>query len=293
MWTRRRGTVVPYLFVVPAVILLTVFVYAPALENIWWSLYQWSSFSPSWTFVGLGNYLHLGQDPIFWRSLVNNALYAVISVAVQVCFALVLAAILEAKLFSRRLSTTFRIGLFLPSILPVTVVGFLWQLLYQPSVGLINQLLQAVGLDAWSHAWLGEEGTALPATIAVSQWQWTGYIMVLFIVAIRAIPHELYEAMEIDGATKLQQFWRVTVPGVRETTLVLAMITIFGAFKVFDIVWVMTAGGPNNASEVLGTYMYRSAFRSDVAGYASAIATVIFVITFATGIVQIKLQRDE
>jgi raffinose/stachyose/melibiose transport system permease protein len=293
MWVWRQGTLVPYLFVVPAVVLLTVFVYAPALENIWWSLYQWSSLSPTWTFVALGNYLGLAQDAIFWRSLVNNALYAVVSVAVQVGLALVLAAILEAGLFSQRLSTFFRISLFLPSILPVTVIGFLWQLLYQPSVGLINQILEAAGLEVWSHAWLGEEGTALPATIAVSQWQWTGYLMVLFIVAIRSIPRELYEAMEIDGANKLQQFWHVTVPGVRETTLVLVMITIFGAFKVFDIVWVMTAGGPNNASEVLGTYMYRSAFRNDVAGYASAIATVIFVITFATGIVQIKLQRDE
>ena len=131
------------------------------------------------------------------------------------------------------------------------------------------------------------------AVIMVSQWQWTGYMIVLFMVAIQAIPSDLYEALRMEGANRLQQFFYITVPGVRESTLILAVITIFGAFKVFDIVWVMTAGGPNNASEVLGTHMYRSAFRNDVSGYAAAVATVIFFITLAVGIVQIRLQRQD
>jgi raffinose/stachyose/melibiose transport system permease protein len=211
---------------------------------------------------------------------------------VQVGLSLVLAAILEAGLFSRRLSSFFRVSLFIPSILPITVVGFLWTLLYQPSLGLLAQALEAIGLGDLSRAWLGEEETALLAVVAVSQWQWTGYIAVLFVVAIRAIPRELYEAAALDGAGRIRQFWHVTVPGVRETTLLMACITIFGAIKVFDIVWVMTAGGPNNASEVLGTYMYRSAFRNDLVGYAAAVAVVIFVLTSAFGLVQIKLQRE-
>lgn len=207
-------------------------------------------------------------------------------------FALVLAAILEAGIFRPLLRSFFRMSLFLPSILPIVVVGLLWQLIYQPTIGLIDQLLYVSGLEALSRIWLGEEQTVLYAVIAVSQWQWTGYIMVLFMVAIRTIPREHYEAMDLDGASRIQQFWHLTVPSVRETTLVMTIITIFGAFKVFDIVWVMTAGGPNNASEVLGTFMYRSAFRNDVVGYGSAIATVIFAITLVIGIFQIKLQRD-
>jgi raffinose/stachyose/melibiose transport system permease protein len=287
-----RWEVAPYLFLLPAIVLLVTFVYAPAAENIRYSLFSWSALSPDWTFVGLENYRRLLHDPIFWRALTNNTIYAVISIIVQVGFALVLAAVLQANLFGPMLRSFFRVSLFLPSILPVTVVGLLWQLIYQPSIGLIDQLLYLTGLESLSRVWLGEEQTALFAVIAVSQWQWTGYIMVLFMVAIQAIPRDLYEAMEIEGASKIQQFWHLTVPGVRETTLVMIIITIFGAFKVFDIVWVMTTGGPNNASEVLGTYMYRSAFREDLVGYGSAIAVVIFAITMAIGMLQIRLQRE-
>jgi raffinose/stachyose/melibiose transport system permease protein len=288
----RAQALTPYLLLAPALLLLGTFVYLPILENVRYSFHQWSSLSPTWTFVGLDNYRTLFADPIFWRALSNNLTYAVLSVVVQVGLSLVLAAILEAGLFSGRLSSFFRVSLFIPSILPITVVGFLWTLLYQPSLGLLAQALEAIGLGDLSRAWLGEEETALLAVVAVSQWQWTGYIAVLFVVAIRAIPRELYEAAALDGAGRIRQFWHVTVPGVRETTLLMACITIFGAIKVFDIVWVMTAGGPNNASEVLGTYMYRSAFRNDLVGYAAAVAVVIFVLTSAFGLLQIKLQRE-
>ena len=288
----RAQALTPYLLLAPALLLLGTFVYLPILENVRYSFHQWSSLSPTWTFVGLENYRTLFADPIFWRALSNNLTYAVVSVVVQVGLSLVLAAILEAGLFSRRLSSFFRVSLFIPSILPITVVGVLWTLLYQPSLGLLAQARVAIGLGDLSRAWLGEEETALLAVVAVSQWQWTGYIAVLFVVAIRAIPRELYEAAALDGAGRIRQFWHVTVPGVRETTLLMACITIFGAIKVFDIVWVMTAGGPNNASEVLGTYMYRSAFRNDLVGYAAAVAVVIFVLTSAFGLLQIKLQRE-
>jgi raffinose/stachyose/melibiose transport system permease protein len=282
----------PYLFLLPSLILLGVFVYGPAIENVGYSLFAWSSMKPSGDFVGLANYEELFANPIFWRALTNNTLYAVISVIFQVFFALVLAAVLVSGIFGRRLQTIFRSSIFLPSILPITVVGLLWQLIYQPSIGLIDQVLFATGLDQFSHVWLGEEQTAMIAVIMVSQWQYTGYMMVLFMVAIQAIPEDLYEALRLEGANRIQQFFYVTVPGVRESTLIFTIITIFGSFKVFDIVWVMTAGGPSNASEVLGTHMYRSAFRNDVSGYASAVATVIFVISIVVGIFQIRLQRD-
>jgi len=285
--------ILPYLFVAPALILLAVFVYGPAFENIIYSLFSWSSLDPDWTFVGTANYHRLFTNPIFWTSLFNNTAYAVISVLVQVFLALCIAAILQAGLFRSGLATLFRTSLFLPSILPVTVVGLLWQLIYQPSIGLIDQALFASGLGNLSRVWLGEEQTALYAVILVSQWQWTGYMVALFMVAIAAIPRDLYEALEMEGASRIQQFRYITVPGVRESILILTVITIFGAFKVFDIVWVMTAGGPNHASEVLGTHMYRSAFRDDVVGYSSAVATVIFVITICVGSLQIALQRDE
>src|SRR5713101_3082893 len=164
----------PYFFVLPALALLAVFVYGPAIENVGYSLYSWSSMSAAKRFVGLANYNDLFTNPIFWRSLFNNVVYAVVSVFFQVVVALVLAAILQAGVFGPPMKSVFRTTLFLPSILPVTVVGLLWQLIYQPSIGLVDQLLTATGLDSLSHVWLGEEQTALISIVMVSQWQWTG-----------------------------------------------------------------------------------------------------------------------
>jgi raffinose/stachyose/melibiose transport system permease protein len=278
----------PFLALAPVLGLLFVFLYLPLLASLNYSLHDWSSLSTSWRYVGFDNFRALFADPLFWQALRGNILYAVVSLIFQVGFALVLAAILESSMVSRRLSTFFRISFFIPSILPITVIGLLWQILYQPDVGLIDQALTALGLDTLAHAWLGEEKTVLPSIVAVSQWQWLGYLTVLFIVAIRGIPRELYEAAEIDGARGLQKFWHVTVPGVSETTVLMTLITIFGAVKVFDIVWVMTAGGPNNASDVLGSYMYRSAFRDDRVGYAAAIAVFMFVLSSIVGGLQLR-----
>jgi raffinose/stachyose/melibiose transport system permease protein len=291
MRTKVMSRIAPYLALSPVLILLSVFLYLPLIADVTYSLHDWSSLSPTWRYVGLENFRMLWADPLFWQSLRGNFLYAAVSLLCQVAFALVLAATLESGVVGRRLSGCFRIAFFIPSILPITVIGLLWQILYQPQGGLIDQALEGIGLGGLSHAWLGEEATALPSIIAVSQWQWTGYLTVLFIVAIRAIPAELYEAAEIDGARAWRSFWHVTVPGVQETTVLMALITIFGAMKVFDIVWVMTAGGPNNASHVMGSYMYRLAFRDDRVGYASAVAMAMFVLSGVAGGLQIWRSR--
>jgi raffinose/stachyose/melibiose transport system permease protein len=281
----------PYLALAPVLGLMFVFLYLPLISDLTYSLHEWSSLSTTWRFVGLGNFHRLLADPIFWQALRGNLLYAIVSVLCQVGLGLVLAAVLESRVVDRRLSSVFRVSFFIPSILPITVIGLLWQVLYQQQVGLVDQLLTLIGLGGFTHAWLGEEATVLPAIIAVSQWQWLGYLTVLFVVAIRAVPETLYEAAEMDGARGRHKFWHVTVPGVSETTVLMVLITLFGAFKVFDIVWVMTGGGPNNASEVLGSYMYRSAFRDDRVGYAAAIAVVMFVVCAAIGGLQLRYAR--
>ncbi len=276
----------------PAVLLLAVFVYLPTIEAFRYSLHRWSSLSPTWTYVGFENFRELFADPTLWRALIHNTIYAVVSLFFQVFIGLVLAATLESGIVRRRLAGFFRISIFIPSILPITAIGLLWTMLYQPAVGLIDQAMTAAGLAAWSRAWLGDEQTAVVAVVMVSQWQWTGYIALLFVVAIRAIPKELYEASMLDGAGPVAQFWNITLPGVRETAIVMASITVYGAIKVFDIVWVMTNGGPNSASEVLGTFLYRTAFRNDMVGYASAIAVVMFCLALIFGLIQIRLQRE-
>jgi raffinose/stachyose/melibiose transport system permease protein len=171
------------------------------------------------------------------------------------------------------------------------VAGILFSFIYNPQIGLLNRLLDAIGLDSWKHAWLGEESTAIWSIIAMSQWQSIGYTAILFVVAIQRIPRELYEAARIDGAGAVRSFFSITIPMVREMTTLLVILTISGAFLVFNEVMVMTAGGPDNSSQVLNTLLYRSAFFEDDMGYAATIATVIFVITFVIAAAQIAVSR--
>jgi len=290
--TSRFGRWSMLLWVAPAVLLLVVFVYYPVVENLRLSLFRWNAFSPSETWVGLDNYRDLTLDPVFWSSLFNNIAYAVVSVIFQVGGGLVLAAVLE-ELVRGRWKGFFRTVYFVPAVLSLTITGLLFQFMYNPQIGLVNGFLGAVGLDSWKHSWLGESATAIWAIIAMSQWQSIGYVMVLFIVAMQRIPRELYEAAYIDGASRPHAFRSITVPLVREMILLATIITISGAFLVFNEVQVMTAGGPNNSSHTLGTWLYKSAFFNDQMGYAAAIAVVIFIITMVASIVQLFLGRGK
>lgn len=277
-------------WILPAMGLLLVFVYYPIVENLRLSLFSWNAFSVNPTFVGFDNYRTAFDDPIFWRALRNNTVFAIVSLVFQVGFALVLAALLE-EFVHQRLRGILRTIYFIPAVISITVAGILFSFIYNPEIGLVNRLLAAVGLDSWQHSWLGEPGTAMGSIIAMSQWQSIGYTSILFVVAIQRIPKEFHEAAKVDGAGPVRRFFSVTVPMVREMTTLITILTISGAFLVFNEVMVMTSGGPSNSSQVLGTWLYRNAFLNDDMGYASAIATVIFVITLGVGAVQIFVSR--
>lgn len=282
----NQNKIIPYLFLVPALVFL-LFVYIPIFENVFLSLFQWSSFSPEKTFIGLKNYVELFHDPVFYQALTNNVLYAVISIVCQVFGGLILAAVLEDKLV-RKWSPFFRTVFFLPVVISMTVIALLFDFIYNPETGLLNQLLQASGLDQLTRAWLGDDSTAMLSVIFVSQWQSVGYIAMLYIVSIQKIPDELYEAARLDGAGKIQQFFHITVPQTKEMSFVAVVMTLTGAFTVFNEPYILTGGGPGNASEVLSTFLYKSAFTKDMMGYASAIATVVLIITLALSLMQMK-----
>ena len=277
-------------WVLPAVILLCVFVYYPIVENIRLSFYSWSAFSPRAGFVGLDNYRTAFTDAVFQRALVNNVLYAVISIVFQVGGSLVLAAVLEEAVH-QRLRGILRTIYFIPATISITVAGILFSFVYNPQIGLVNRALHLVGLGAQEHDWLGNPHTSIFAVIAMSQWQSIGYTAVLFVVAIQRIPREIYEAARVDRAGPLRTFFSVTIPLLREMTTLVTILTLSGAFLVFNEVMVMTGGGPSNSSQVLGTWLYQNAFLQDDMGYAAAIATVIFVITFAISAAQILYTR--
>jgi raffinose/stachyose/melibiose transport system permease protein len=180
----------------------------------------------------------------------------------------------------------------MPSLVSVTAIGLLWYFIYNPNVGMLNAVLTKFGMENFTHAWLAEPNIAIYAVIAMSQWQYTGYIMVLIIVAIQKIPTEMFEAAEIDGANGLQKALYVTIPNIREMLLVTSVITVIGSFKLFTEIYIMTMGGPYNSTQVLGTYMYQSAFMYDKMGYASAIAVIIFLITFTASLLQIRMGKS-
>jgi raffinose/stachyose/melibiose transport system permease protein len=274
----------------PGVLLIFIFVYFPLLLNFVNSFYQWNAFSTARIFIGLENFKRLLNDPIIVTAFINNTLYAIISVIFQCGLGLVFAAVLENKLFSKY-QGFFRTVYFVPAVMSMTVVGILWQFVYHPSYGIVNPFLKLIGLQGLAMDWLGKSATAIYSVIFVSQWQSIGYIMLLFIVAIQKIPSEIYESAKIDGATGIKGFLYITVPLIKEMTLVTTVITVIGAYKVFSEVYVMTAGGPGHATETLATYMYRVAFRSDEMGYASSISALIFVVLFVLTLIQLKISK--
>ncbi|WP_248963445.1 carbohydrate ABC transporter permease [Sphaerisporangium perillae] len=277
-------------WVMPALVLVGVFVYFPLVENLGFSTLKWDIYSGSQEYVGLENYRDLIDDPVFWSSFGNNVLYAVVSIAFQVFGALVLAALVES-IRSERWQRRLRAIYFIPSAISMTVAGLLFYFIYEPNLGPLNHVLQAVGLGRFDHSWLGQETTAMPAIIAMSQWQGFGYSTLLFAVAVQRIPSEIYHAAALDGTGPIRRFLHVTVPLVREMTGLMMMVTISGAFQVFNEVMVMTSGGPDNSSQVLGTWLYRSGFVRNNFGYAAAIATVLFVITLGIAMAQLWVTR--
>lgn len=282
---KKKRNLEALIFVLPAVLLLGMFVYFPLVENVIHSFQSFTLSSATKKWVGLENYKHLLSDKTILVCLKNNILYAFISIIVQVGFGLVLAAVLEDVAF-HKLAPFFRSVYFIPTVISMTVVCLLFEFVYNPQMGLLNSFLEAVGLDDLTRVWLGSKKTAMYAVIAVSQWQSTGYVTMLFIVAIQKIPRDLYEAAEVDGASKLQRFWAITVPQVKQMFFVTMVLTVAGAFTVFNEPYILTGGGPGIATMVLSLHMYQTGFVKNNMGYASTIAMLIFVITAVMSSVQ-------
>lgn len=266
------------------------FVYYPIVNNFLVSTTNQDIFTGEVTNVGLDNYRRLASDPVIWTALKNNSLYAVLSIIFQVFAAFWLAAIIEG-LKSERWRSIWRAVYFIPSAISTTVTGLLFYFIYQPNIGILDGLLTEFGLAHLSHVWLGDPTTAIYAIIAMSQWQGFGYSTLLFSVAIQKIPQELYDAARMDGAGPFRQLISITLPLTREMTGMMIIVTVTGAFQVFNEVMVMTAGGPNNSTQVLGTWLYEQGFTQNDMGYAAAVGSLIFGITMLCGVAQLWYTR--
>lgn len=286
-----RDTTSALLLLAPALVIFVALVVYPLLNTVWLSLFDYGLTNPVRRFVGLANYIELGRDSVFWLSLKNNIIILVGSVVIQVGLGLVFAAILERGI--KHGVVIFRTILFAPMVMSVVAVGLLWQLIYNPSIGILSKAVAALGLTPPSQGWLGDPDIVVYAILGVACWQYTGFMMVLLLAGMQSVGAELYDAATIDGANDVQSFWYITIPSIRNVLIVAVLITMIGAFKVFDIVYVLTLGGPANASQVLGTYLFQNAFTFNRAGYANAIAVVLLLFTLILGLLQLRFSRRQ
>lgn len=285
---KNQKTVGLYLF--PALFIVIIVLYLPIFINLYESFFSWGAMSTKHEFVGFANYIKMFKDEVFYVALKNNMIFMVTSVIFQIGISLIIANVLECK-FMRRSQNFFRSIYFIPSLLMVTVVGIAFKMIVSPSIGVLNPLLELAGADASKMDLLGNAGSATYAIAAMSQWQYIGYTVILFIVAIQNIPGELYEAADIDGANAVKKFFYITVPEIKDTILINTIITVTGSIREYDEVFVTTNGGPGYATETLATYLYKAGFRNDQMGYASALAFFIFIVTFIIGLAQMKGYR--
>jgi raffinose/stachyose/melibiose transport system permease protein len=274
-------------FLSPGLAVYALFVLYPAGLTIYYSLFDWRGLSAHRTFVGLANIARLIQDAVVWGSIRNNLFFLLATMAIALPVAFGLALLLARTKISG--GWFFRGVYFLPVVLSVVVVALVWTWFLNPNFGLLNKSLAMLGLGALRHAWLADNPWALISVIFVSLWQRTGFYFVIYLAAITEMPQEVYDAAHVDGAGLWQTTFRVTLPMLRPvvaTTLVMA--TIY-SIKYFDLVYIMTMGGPFNSTELLAIYMYKQAFYSFNMGYASAIAGALLALGLAMSVSQIVL----
>ena len=278
----RRRIRTAFAFLAPSLIGMILFLVIPIIFVIVLSLVQWNLLTPM-KWVGLSNYVNIFRFDGFGHSLVVTAYYVVLNIPVQTALALGMALLLRSKHAG---TGVIRIIAVLPFLSTPVAMGVVWNWIFNPSTGLVNQFLGHLGITG--PAWLANEATAMPVIAFANIWQYAGYNMLFFLAGLSAIPPTVYEAAAIDGATKWEQFRRVTLPLLRPTMLFVLVTGVIGSFQVFDTVYVMTAGGPGNATEVASLNIYNTAFAGFRIGEASAMSVVLFAVILAITIVQFR-----
>jgi ABC-type sugar transport system permease subunit len=276
-----------YLFLAPALLLLLGFMGFPLYRSLELSLYEWKGLLPR-QWVGLENFERLFRDRYFWSALGHTIVFALAATVGTVGIGFLLALAISRRV---PLHGLYRFAFYLPVMLPMTVVAALWARIYEPNYGLLNTTLSAIGLGFLAHPWLGSLDLSLPAIIVVCIWQYAGFPMIVLLAAIEGIPEDLYQAAELDGASEFQRMRDLVIPMIWPVLVSISVIQIIFSLKVFDLVWVMTKGGPAESSAVLGTYLYRRAFEQQEYGYASAVAVSMFAIIFTVTYLYYRLTK--
>lgn len=280
-----------FIFVMPALLLFIFIVIIPLVLSVYFSLFEWDGIGEK-TFTGIKNYcdLFLYNNDGFIKSVINTFVLTFLTIAIQLPAALVIALILASGIKGEKL---FRTIYFIPVMLSSVVIGYLWKRIYHPNFGLLNNLLEATGLSFLSNTWLGDRNTALIAVCIPIIWQWIGYHMLLMYGSARGIPVELKEAARIDGASPVKIAWKIVIPLMAPVLKVCLILAVVGSLKAFDLIFILTNGGPAHASEVPSTLMVNTIFHKYMYGYGSAMAVFIVVECLVLTLVIQKLFKVE
>jgi raffinose/stachyose/melibiose transport system permease protein len=286
----RKNWLVILGFMAPALLFYGVYVVYAIGMTFYYSLFDWNGIDSNMVFIGLQNYFEVIRDGVFWQASGNNALLIAASLLTQFPLGLIMALLLFSPIKGMRL---FRTVYFMPFLMSTVAIGILFIYIFDANYGLVNQFLGAVGLESLQRGWLGNEDTAIWAVIITICWQFAPFYMILFRAAIVGISEDLYEAADIDGASAWRKFSGITLPLLRPIIITSAILSVIGALKYFDLIYVMTGGGPNNSTELMATYMYDQTFTNFSMGYGSTISSMMFIIAFIVtlGIITVDNKR--
>ncbi|MDQ0871482.1 raffinose/stachyose/melibiose transport system permease protein [Paenibacillus sp. V4I3] len=259
----------------PALVLYLFFVIVPIFWSAYYGFFDWKGIGAA-KFIGFDNYAEVIQDPIFWKAFKNNMLIVAASVFGQVPIAMVLALLLmRSTLFQR----VIRASVFMPMVLSSVVVGIIWGYIYHPQIGILNFLLEGIGLESWKKSWLSDPKVSMFALMVPIIWNYIGPYMIMFIAALQNISPEIEDAAQLDGVGPVRKLFAVTLPMIWDTVKVAVVLCISGSLKAFDLIYVMTGGGPAHSTELLASYMYNSTFNVYRFGFGSAISTAIIILS--------------
>lgn len=276
------------LFLSPTLIIFSTFILFPVLFSFYLSFHEWNMFGSDTRFVGLENYIKMFQSAEFWLVLKNTLIFTIGTVPVNMIISLSIAYVLNKKIIGKRF---LRTAFFAPVIISPVAAAVIWRWLYDTNFGLINHILTMLGASAIN--WLSDPNWAMFAIIVMGVWKTFGVNMVLFSAGLQAIPENYYEAAMIDGAGRWAKFWNITIPMLAPTTFFIMIMSMIGSLQVFDIVYVLTSGGPLGKTKVLVFYVYEHAFKFFEMGYASAVAYVLFAMMFVFTLIQVKVMRSQ
>jgi raffinose/stachyose/melibiose transport system permease protein len=282
----KKKEITNYLFILPIFILFSIFIVYPIIYNISISFYDWNGISIEKEFIGIDNYKTVLADPILSKILKNFIIFAFSTIVIQSIFGMLFASFFINQI---KLSAFYRILFYLPVVVTPSIVGQVFSKFFETNRGYLNTVLRSMNLDFLCHEWLASPKTALGCIIFINIWQWTGYSMLLYYADMLNISSDIYEAAKIDGANKVKQFTKITFPLLRGTHYTLFILGMLGSLKCYDLVYILTDGGPNYATETFSTYIQRLSFDMFKQGQSSTTIVIMFSIAMIITIFQLKL----